>query len=158
MGRNNRKRNVIRTVNYESETRNSIDRREKTFKLGTGITIGVYQLLSLWEKQGLNNLEFARQWVSRAKQAKQSYGISSRQNAKCLVLLVTLYSSYYSEFQSNVILAQNPTSCNNCKSWLAEQSLWDEKWSQLFWQKGFLYYVEMDEITVIHIKEGESDH
>ena len=47
MGRNNRKRNVIRTVNYESETRNSIDRREKAFKLGTGITVGVYQLLSL---------------------------------------------------------------------------------------------------------------
>lgn len=92
--------------------------REKTFKQsGTGITIGVYQRLSLWEKQRLNNFEFARQWVSRAEQAKQAYRTSSRQNAKCLVPSVTFYSSYYSEFQSNVILAQNPTSSN---SWLAE--------------------------------------
>lgn len=77
---------------------------------------------------------------------------------KCFVPSVTLYSSYYGKFQSNVTQSQNPTGSNNCNSWLADQSLWGEELLQLFWQKGFLYSVEMDAITVIHTKEGENDH
>lgn len=86
-------------MNYESETRNATEK--KAFKqLGTGRTKGVEQSergkgLTTWNLTGSEG----------AGQIRPNKYMEQAAGKKCFAPLITLYFSYYGEFQSNMTLA-----------------------------------------------------